>query len=141
MSLPDALANCLVLNTVAAARTLLRRGDAAFKPFGVTVQQFSLLAAIRFNPETPVAVLARRILLDRTSLTRNLDLLEQKNLVERVADTDTSARLCRLTQDGSVLLDQLLDVWQRAQADIRDGFDETEADTYLRLVKHFARGK
>ena len=131
-----------MLNTVAAARTLLRRGDAAFQaPFGVTVQQFSLLAAIRFNPETPVAVLARRILLDRTSLTRNLDLLEQKNLVERVAGTDTSARLCRLTQDGSVLLDQLLDVWQRAQADIRDGFDETEADTYLRLVKHFARGK
>lgn len=141
MSLPDDLANCLVLNTVAAARTLLRRGDAGFRPFGVTVQQFSLLAAIRFNPETPVAVLAKRILLDRTSLTRNLDLLEQRALVERVPGSDGNARLCRLTDAGSVLLDQLFDVWKQAQTDMLDGFGEAEAETYLRVAKHFARGE
>lgn len=140
MSLPDELADCLVLNTVAAARTLLRRGDAGFRPFDVTVQQFSLLAAIRFNPETPVAVLARRIHLDRTSLTRNLDLLEQKGLVERVPGADGNARLCRLTDTGGVLLDRLLEVWKRAQTDLLAGFNEMEAETYLRIVKHFARG-
>ncbi|OLP58776.1 hypothetical protein BJF93_17065 [Xaviernesmea oryzae] len=134
----DALSNCLVLNTVAAARTLVRKGDARFKPFGVTVQQFSLLAAIRFNPGEPVMSLAQKIQLDRTSLTRNLDLLERKGLVQRAADAVGNARICELTKEGSVLLDQLLRVWQQAQSEISQGFTEDEADTYLRLAKDFA---
>ena len=61
MTLPNDLSKCLVLNTIAAARTLLRRYDAKLKPFGVTAQQFWLLAAIRFYPGEPVATLAQRV--------------------------------------------------------------------------------
>ncbi|GGE08001.1 putative regulatory protein, MarR [Aureimonas endophytica] len=140
MAMPEELSNCLVLNTIAASRTLLRRGDAAMRRFDVTVQQFSLLAAIRFNPTQPVAALAQRILLDRTSLTRNLDLLEQKGLVRRVAETSGNARLCELTEEGDRLLDQLLVEWRKAQADLLQGFSPAEAKAYLKLAKHFAAG-
>ncbi len=102
MQMPDDLFRCLVLNTVAAARTLLRRYDAKLKPFGVTVQQFSLLAAIRFHPGEPVATLAQRVFLDRTSLTRNLDLLERKGLARRAtSDNDRRARVICVTEAGA----------------------------------------
>ncbi|RFB81428.1 MarR family winged helix-turn-helix transcriptional regulator [Methylovirgula sp. 4M-Z18] len=140
MSMPEALSKCLVLNTVAAARTLLRQGDARFKPFGATVQQFSLLAAIRFHPGQPVMSLAQRVLLDRTSLTRNLDLLEQKGLVRRASETVGNVRVCELTKSGNRLLDQLLVAWQQAQTDFSQDLSQEEAETYLRIAKHFANG-
>lgn len=139
MQMPDDLSRCLVLNTIAAARTLLRRFDEQLKPFGVTVQQFSLLAAIRFYPGEPVMVLAQRVLLDRTSLTRNLDLLERKNLVRRVVGVVGNVRLCELTEQGNAMLDRLLPEWQHAQSELMEGISEEDADTYRRVVKRLTR--
>lgn len=139
MSMPEELADCLVLNTVSAARSLLRRYDARLKPFGVTVQQFSLLGAIRSHPEEPVALLAQRISLDRTSLTRNLDLLERKGLVHRLAGPSGNARFCALTEAGDTLLDQLVVEWRKAQPGLLTGLSADEIATYLKVARHLAR--
>jgi DNA-binding MarR family transcriptional regulator len=139
MPLPQDLSTCLVLNTVAAARTLLRRYDARLKQYGVTVQQFALLAAIRFHHGEPVAVLAQRVALDRTSLTRNLDLLERKGLVRRIPGAAGNVRLCELTRQGADLLDRLLPEWRRAQRELRQGLSRDDAGTYLRVARHLAR--
>lgn len=136
MALPDDLSKCLVMNTIAAARTLLRRYDAKLKPFGVTAQQFWLLAAIRFHPGEPVATLAQRVLLDRTSLTRNLDLLERKGLVRRASGAVGNARLCELTESGDTVLDRLLPEWQQAQSELMEGLSNQDAETYLRVARH-----
>ncbi|MBB3808502.1 MarR family winged helix-turn-helix transcriptional regulator [Pseudochelatococcus contaminans] len=138
--LPEDLARCLVLNTVAASRALLRVGDARLKPFGVTVQQLSLLAAIRFHPGQPVMSLAQLIALDRTSLTRNLDVLERNGLVRRVANAPKNARVCELTDIGNPLLDRLLLLWQESQAALMEGISPEDAETYLRISKRLAGG-
>lgn len=139
MDMQKALADCLVLNTVTAARTLVRRYDAKLKPHGVTIQQFSLLAAIRFHPGEPVAVLAQRILLDRTSLTRNLDLLEAKGLIRRVGTTG-NARLCELSKKGDALLNRLFDEWRLAQAELMAGLEGDDATRYLEVSRQLAQG-
>lgn len=139
MSLPDDLANCLVLNTVAAARALVRRYDAKLKPFGVTVQQFSLLAAIRYNPGATVGVLSSRIHLDRTSLIRNLDRLEAKGLVRRLDSPGGNTRVSELTGEGEVLLDRLIVEWQVAQAALKGSSSQEETETYLKISKGFSR--
>jgi DNA-binding MarR family transcriptional regulator len=139
MPLPDDLSKCLVLNTVAAARTLLRRYDAELKPFGVTVQQFSLLAAIRFHPGEPVMTLAQRVFLDRTSLTRNLDLLERKGLVRRLSGAAGNVRLCELTKQGDTVLDRLLPEWQRSKSELMEGLSDRAAEIFLRVAKHLSQ--
>lgn len=137
-SMPDALSRCLVLNTIAGARALSRYADAKLKPFGVTVQQFALLAAIRFHPGEPVATLAQRVFLDRTSLTRNLDLLERKGLVRRVSAMSGNMRLCELTEQGDAMLDRLVPEWQRSQAELSEGLSDRDAKTYLRVARHLS---
>jgi len=139
MAMPDDLSRCLVLNTVAAARTLLRRGDAKLKPYGVTVQQFSLLAAIRFYPGEPVATLAARVFLDRTSLTRNLDLLERKGLVRRISGATGNLRLCELTEQGVTLLDRLLPEWLRSASELMQGISGQDAEAYLRVAEKLSQ--
>ncbi|MBS1183901.1 MAG: MarR family transcriptional regulator [Proteobacteria bacterium] len=139
MPLPDDLSNCLVLNTVAAARALVRRYDTKLKPFGVTVQQFSLLAAIRYNPGATAAALSSRIHLDRTSLIRNLDRLELKGLVVRTDGTGGNLRVSKLTDDGDALLDRLLVEWQAAQAGLLRDSSPEETAAYLKISRRFAR--
>lgn len=139
MSLPEDLSNCLVLNTVAAARALVRRYDAKLKPFGVTVQQFSLLAAVRYNPGATVGALSSRIHLDRTSLIRNLDRLEEKGLVRRADGAGGNTRISELTEEGRVLLDRLLVEWQVAQAALKGGSSPEETETYLKISRRFSR--
>lgn len=139
MALPDDLANCLVLNTVAAARALVRRYDAQLKPFGVTVQQFSLLAAVRYNPGATVGALSSRLHLDRTSLIRNLDRLEEKGLVTRADRAGGNTRVSELTEEGRVLLDRLLVEWQAAQAALKGGSSPEETETYLKISRRFSR--
>jgi DNA-binding MarR family transcriptional regulator len=82
--------------------------------------------------------LAQRISLDRTSLTRNLDLLERKGLVRRVPETSGNVRICKLTESGDRLLDTLLEEWRQAQEGILKGFSADDAATYVRIAKHFA---
>jgi DNA-binding MarR family transcriptional regulator len=118
---------------------LLRRGDAKLKPFGVTVQQFSLLAAIRFYPGEPVATLAPRVFLDRTSLTRNLDLLERKGLVRRISGATGNLRLCELTDQGVTLLDRLLPEWLRSGSELMEGISGQDAEAYLRVAKQLSQ--
>lgn len=138
MPLPQDLSDCLILNTVAAARALLRRHDARLRRFGVTVQQFALLAAVRFYPGESVAGLAQRAFLDRTSLTRNLDLLERKGLVRRVAGAG-KVRLCELTAEGGALLDAIRPEWERARVDLTADLPTQDVATYLAVVRGLAQ--
>ncbi|WP_067337259.1 MarR family winged helix-turn-helix transcriptional regulator [Stappia indica] len=138
MTLPKALADCLIMNTVATSRALLKRWDARLKPYGVTVQQFFLLAAIRYLPGQPVMGLAERIALDRTSLTRNLDLLAKKGLIRRVAGLPGNQRVCELTAEGNTLLDPILEEWPGAYASVMKDITEEEAAVYLSVARRLA---
>lgn len=138
MTLPKALADCLIMNTVATSRALLKRWDARLKPYGVTVQQFFLLAAVRYLPGQPVMGLAERIALDRTSLTRNLDLLAKKGLIRRVAGLPGNQRVCELTAEGNTLLDPILEEWPGAYASVMKDITEEEAAIYLSVARRLA---
>lgn len=135
----DDLSNCLVLNTIAAARTRLRMYDLKLKPFGVTAQQFWLLAAIQQYPEESVGALAQKVSLDRTSLTRNLDLLERMGLVRRISGREHRARYCELTDAGAAVLERILPEWKRAQEELMGQLNAEDAATFLSVARQLAR--
>jgi DNA-binding MarR family transcriptional regulator len=139
MQMPEDLSHCLVLSTISAARTLLRRFDEQLKPHGVTVQQFSLLAAVRFYPDEPVTGLAQHVLMDRTSLTRNLDLLQRKGLVRRRVDVSGNVRLCELTEQGNEILDRLLPEWRRVGNEFKSDISDQDAETYRQVAQRLIR--
>lgn len=118
---------------------MLRRHDAQLKPFGVTVQQFALLIAIENRPQESVAQLAKHVVMDRTSLTRSLNLLESQGLVCRAGTAVGNVRYCELTDKGRALLPQLLPLWHAAQSELMDGISPQDAETYLRVARHFAQ--
>jgi DNA-binding MarR family transcriptional regulator len=134
------VADCLLLNTIKTARTLARRYDARIRPFGVTVVQFSILFAIRRNRDKSIAALAEEIAMERTTLTRNVDLLVRKGHVVKVGTGKGNAKTCRLTDTGTALLDRLIGEWATVRLELRDTLKGQDPDRYMAFLRTLGQG-
>jgi DNA-binding MarR family transcriptional regulator len=82
--------------------------DKQLVPYGVTSSQFKVLIIVaQFNADTPVE-LCRHLSLDSGSMTRMLDRLEQKQLIQRTRSaTDRRQVQLALTAEGKAITDRL----------------------------------
>ena len=115
----DVFADCLVTNSRMAARAITRRYDGYLRPVGLTSTQLSLLGALRGLAGATVSEVAEQRGFERTTLTRNLDRLQNMGLVASKAAARGNGRIPGLTAEGEALLDRLLPLWRQAQADMR----------------------
>ena len=108
---------CLCLHAQRAARALARRFDAAFRPFGLTNGQFSLMMSLNRPHPPTIGSVADLLAVDRTTLTANLKPLERRGLVRSTADgADGRIRRLELTPEGTALLLAAVPVWRREHA-------------------------
>jgi DNA-binding MarR family transcriptional regulator len=112
--LQDVSETCVCLHTRMAARAVTRAYDQALAPLGLEATQFTLLAAIAGNPEKSITALADRLALERSSLSRNLKLLQQRGLIAPSGGGGRSAAYV-VTAEGGVLLGDALPIWAEAQ--------------------------
>src|SRR6476619_450183 len=73
--------DCTCKNLRKAARAVTQYYDDALRPSGIRSTQFSLLSAIREFGTVNIGRLAEESVMDRTTLTRNLKLLEEEGLI------------------------------------------------------------
>lgn len=104
--------HCLCLHAQRAARALSRRFDEAFRPYGITSGQFSLMNGLN-RPEPPtIGAVASLLAMDRSTVTANLKPLERAGLVTIAVDTqDRRGRRVGLTDAGRDLLARATPVW------------------------------
>jgi DNA-binding MarR family transcriptional regulator len=109
---------CACMSVRRASRVLSRVYDEALKPVGVQASQLSVLVAVaRFGePGAALGELAGALVMDRTTLTRNLRPLEKGGFV-RVARSphDARSRIVLLTRAGERAIEAALPLWERAQ--------------------------
>lgn len=112
-----------------ATRALTQRYDDLMAPSGLRVTQFSLLRTIATSGTCRLSNLAETLLLDRTALSRTLDPLAERGLVDITAGRDARTREVSLTRAGERALKAALPHWQRAQSEVatRIGADKLEA--------------
>lgn len=109
---------CLGLLTRQVARRVTQWYDQCLQPNGLRSTQFNLLVAIALAQTVPLTRLAEILVLDRTTLARNLKPLEQQGLVIIEPGEDRRVRLIRLTEPGYALLQQALHAWEKAQSEM-----------------------
>lgn len=137
-AMADDFSLCMVSNSRMAARAITRRYDAYARPFGITSTQFSLLGTIVAAGDQTVSDLAERRGFERTTLTRNLDRLEKMGLIASRAAETGNGRLCTLTDKGHELVRQMLPIWRKAQAEIRDELGAAEFENTIATLKRLA---
>jgi len=134
------MADCLLLNTVMAARAMTRRYDERLKPYGVSVIQFSVLMVLRAGRDEPVSRMAERVAMDRTTLLRNLELLVRRGLVRTEPALKGNGRRCLLSGKGAALVEELVPHWRSAQAEVRALLGEDDSERVLAALKQLTAG-
>jgi DNA-binding MarR family transcriptional regulator len=127
--------SCLSMALRQAARALTQRYDAAFSVAGIRSTQFSVLVALAQAPSVPLSRLAEALVMDRTTLTRNLAPLLRRGLVEESAAEDKRVRSYALTARGKQLLTRALPDWKGAQARILRALAKEDAEQLRRILR------
>lgn len=106
-----------------AARRVTAFYDAALAPLGLRVSQFSVLARLHRQGPRSIQALAAELVMDRTTLGRNIRPLERDGLLCAVADpSDRRARLLSITPRGVELVAAVQPAWAAAQAGLEARF-------------------
>jgi DNA-binding MarR family transcriptional regulator len=106
--------NCLALRQ--AARHVTQFYDQFLAPSGLRTTQFSILAKLRLEGPMAINALAKRLVMDRTTLGRNILPLEREGLIAIVPGrTDRRSKELRLTDAGAARLRAARSSWTAAQ--------------------------
>ena len=113
-ALKEVASSCLCQKARNAARTLTRFYDSHFVGTGIEPTQLNILVAIRLMEPVSLGKVADRLGLERTTLTRNLALLQRDGLVEIARGEDARSRSLSLTAVGRRTLQNALQHWKQA---------------------------
>ncbi len=111
---------CYCANLRAAARKVTSYYDDALAPFGINIAQYSLLRKIEQLGSVSLTELGRLAELDRSTIGRNVRVLEKDGLVESARGADQREALVRLTKHGAGLLKRTAPAWNKCQRSLEE---------------------
>ena len=126
---------CLCTSLRRAAHKASEAYDTALAPSGLKVTMYRLLKVVRANPDCSLSELAHALDLDRSTMGRNLGVLERRGLVARKGLADERARGVELTEAGHAALRAAEPLWRDAQDRMRERL-EGRAPELLKLLGH-----
>jgi len=115
-----------------AARAVTKLYEEVLRPSGLRATQFSLLMATRVMGPVTVVKLAQVMVIDRTTLTRNLQILEKQGLISIKPGEDRREREVNLTAEGMEVLTKAIPLWEEAQNRVKKGLGEERLHNLLR---------
>jgi len=102
-----------------AARAVTRAYDDALRPVGLRATQLAVLVAIAVEGAMSITALAKFMIMDRSTLTRNLRPLEEEGLVAVGLEGWRRSRTVEVTEKGRSRLSEALPLWKQAQQTLR----------------------
>lgn len=95
----------------------------ALKPLNITVSQYSLLKMIKRHQMISITHLAKECELERSTVGRNIKVLEKMNFIYFAAPenkNDQRENLIAVTEHGSRVLEEATRIWQSVQKEIEE---------------------
>jgi DNA-binding MarR family transcriptional regulator len=104
------------------------RGDAVLRRHAGAERgaatQFTVLVAVSLSEQLSLSQIAERLVMDRTTLTRNVHPLERDGLVRSEHGPDRRERYMRLTVAGTKRLGRAMPLRRQAQARVMERLGE-----------------
>lgn len=118
---------CLCLASRRAARLITRTFDQALRVHGIRATQFTLLSALALAGPMSIGDLAEMLAADRTTVSRNLSLVAERELVSVKAGKDARARIASIAPAGQALLLEALPTWRKTQTQLTESLGDQAA--------------
>ena len=123
--------NCTSHHLRMATRAVTQYYDSRLRPSGLRGTQFTVLAAVGEDGPIPITALAKGLMMDRTTLTRDIKPLQKKGLVSVKEGSDRRVRLLSLSEEGQRALEAAAPLWEAAQEEI---YQSLGKKTWKRLM-------
>ncbi|MET0437773.1 MAG: MarR family transcriptional regulator [Devosia sp.] len=127
------------MNTRKAARALTRRADHQLRSVGITAAQFNILGTLSTDSAASITEMANFLAVDRTTLSRNLAVLERRKLLSTGPGDLARMRRITLTPDGRKAFEAALPIWKGAQQELRALLADPDFQTTLTGLRHLAK--
>ncbi len=123
---------CLCASLRKATRVITRRYDEHLKPSGLKLTQYSALMNITRNPGVTVTELAKIMVMDQTTMTRNIQVLAKQGFLDiGVSGADQRAKVVSLSTAGQEKIEEASPYWAKAQQEMEQEFGALGFDKLL----------
>jgi len=123
---------CACANFRKASRAITQFYDSALRSSGIRATQYTLMVTVSLMGSPTITQLAEQMVMDRTTLTRDLKVLEGKGLVEISPGTDRRTRVVEITDSGRRTLAEALPLWDHAQSVVVEGLSQQRWNAMLK---------
>jgi DNA-binding MarR family transcriptional regulator len=129
---------CGELRKAARAVTLLY--DNAFKSSGLLSTQLDLLYVIYKSDCAGISHLAKELGMDRTTLTRNLSVLERHGFIKiSSGNKDNRTRIATITYKGRAIVAKAIPLWNEVQRKVKQQMGEDSWRELMDKLSQFVR--
>jgi len=112
----QAAAVCACNSLRRASRAVTQLFDQTLEPSGLRSTQLVILLEIAAAGRATVPELARRLVVDRSTMQRNLQPLMRRRFIQVSADQARRSRGLTLTPQGHKAIDLAVPLWKKAQS-------------------------
>ena len=100
------------------SRTMTRMYDEALRPLGIKFTQMNILAVVTSAGPIQPTTVADRLSLEKSTLSRNLKMLESKGWLEVVPGEAGNTQLLQATAKGAALIEKATPAWRQVQNEL-----------------------
>ena len=128
----DDCPSCVNFNIRKAMRAVSQHYDKIMAPAGLRGTQFTILTVLSRMGSLSITELANYLVMDRTTLTRNLKPLEKDGLLKIMPGLeDRRSRRIELTNAGKKAQKFAMPYWQEAQNEMIDFMGKTTTRQFI----------
>ena len=109
------VSDCLAVRVRLIGRTVTAVYDGALEGHGLTIAQLNLLAAVGKAGPCPPSMLGEVLQLERSTVSRNLNLLLRHGWIAAVSSDAKGMREVALTREGRAKIESVMPQWRKAQ--------------------------
>jgi DNA-binding MarR family transcriptional regulator len=128
---------CGELRRAARAVTLLY--DKAFESSGLLSTQLGVLHTIYNSASITISQLAGELSMDRTTLTRNLSVLERQELINISSGKDHRTRIITITSKGTNSIASAIPLWNEIQRKVKQQMGEKAWHELIQSLSQFVK--
>ena len=124
----DIQTTCLCAKLRKASRVITGIYDGFLAETGVKITQYSLLNNVKRLQNATAAQLSQALLMDKTTLSRNLRLLVKRGYLAETPGEDRRVKELTLTEQGAKALANARPAWLKAQKLLRESLGGSRMD-------------
>ena len=123
---------CCCFNLRKVTRAVTQFFDRYLEPANIRATQFTLLLTLTSAQGKTLTEMAEGLVMDRTTLTRNLKPLEKAEFITTVKLADRRTKGYVLTEKGQAAIEKGTPLWRKAQQHITEQLGD---ERYVRLLE------